>query len=194
MHDILRERVRRVEGTDCTGQARYFVFSYFPLQLGFGVHAEEDGKDGRGYFFREFDAISPYLALGRLRGRIYEALATRHIEEHEPGNFQTTHRTVRGRISYDDGQVAFVIDGHRPQEDLATEKPHRRRGASLAATVPITTETQAAVVRFRKLFTPTAWLAWLVGTVQSPAAGAALLPSLGGEFLIDPKKKALQEN
>ena len=97
--------------TDCTGQARYFVFSYFPLQLGFGVHAEEEGKDGRGYFFREFDAISPYLALGRLRGRIYEALATRHIEEHEPGNFQTTHRTVRGRISYDDGQVAFVIDG-----------------------------------------------------------------------------------
>jgi hypothetical protein len=98
--------------TDCSGQTRDFVITYHPLRLGFGVHAEEEGKDGQGYFFREFDAASPYLALGRVRGRIETALATRHIEQREPGNFQMTHQTVRGRISSSDGEVAFVIDGH----------------------------------------------------------------------------------
>jgi len=97
--------------TDYSGQTRHFVVSYFPASLGFGVQAEEEGKEGQGYFFREFDATSPYLALGRLRGRIRKALATRHIEQWEPGNFQATHRTVRGRISYSDGEVAFIIDG-----------------------------------------------------------------------------------
>lgn len=97
--------------TDCSGQTRYFVITYFPARLGFGVHAEEEGKDGQGYSFREFDAVSPYLALGRVRGRIETALATRHIEQREPGEFKMTHRTLRGRISYSDGEVAFVIDG-----------------------------------------------------------------------------------
>lgn len=97
--------------TDYAGQTRNFVISYFPASLGFGVQAEEEGKNGEGFFFREFDATSPYLALGRLRGRIRETLATRHIEQREPGDFQATHRTVRGRISYSSGEVAFVIDG-----------------------------------------------------------------------------------
>jgi hypothetical protein len=97
--------------TDCSGQSRRFVISYFRASLGFGVQAEEEGKEGQGFFFREFDATSPYLALGRIRGRIEKALATRHIEQREPGNYQATHRTVRGRISYSDGAVAFVIDG-----------------------------------------------------------------------------------
>lgn len=97
--------------TDCSGQTRQFVITYIPLELGFGVHAEEEGKDGEGYFFREFDAASPYLALGRVRGRIETALATRHIEQREPGNFQMTHQTVRGRLSYSEDTVAFVIDG-----------------------------------------------------------------------------------
>ena len=97
--------------TDCSGHTRHFVITYYPLRLGFGVHAEEEGKDGQGYFFKEFDAVSPYLALGRVRGRIETALATRHIEQREPGDFKTTHRTLRGRISYADGEVAFVIDG-----------------------------------------------------------------------------------
>lgn len=97
--------------TDCSGQARHFLITYFPLQHGFGVHAEEEGKDGQGYFFREFDAVSPYLALGRIRGRIRTELATRHIEQREPGDFQMTHQTVRGRVSYSKRAVAFVIDG-----------------------------------------------------------------------------------
>lgn len=97
--------------TDCSGQTRHFVISYFPLKLGCGVHAEEEGRDGQGYFFREFDPVSPYLALGRVRGRIETALATRHIEQREPGEFQTTHQTVCGRISSSNGEVGFVIDG-----------------------------------------------------------------------------------
>ena len=101
----------REEFTDCAGQTRPFVISYFHASLGFGVQAEEEGKNGQGFFFREFDATSPYLALGRLRGRIQKALATRHIEERDRGNFQATHRTLRGRISYSDDEVAFVIDG-----------------------------------------------------------------------------------
>jgi len=96
---------------DYAGQERNFVISYFHTSLGFGVQAEEEGKEGNGFYFREFDANSPYLALGRLRGRIRDALATRHIEEREPGNFQATHQTVRGRISYSEDEVAFVIDG-----------------------------------------------------------------------------------
>jgi hypothetical protein len=96
---------------DYSGQPRHFVISYFHASLGFGVQAEEEGKEGQGYYFREFDATSPYLALGRLRGRIRKALATRHLEQPEPGNFQAAHQTVRGRISYSEGEVAFVIDG-----------------------------------------------------------------------------------
>jgi len=97
--------------TDCSGQERSFVISYFHTSLGFGVQAEEEGKEGQGFFFREFDATSPYLALGRLQQRIRKSLATRHIEERSPGDFQATHQTVRGRISYAHGEVAFVIDG-----------------------------------------------------------------------------------
>ncbi len=97
--------------TDYSGQARHFVISYFRASLGFGVQAEEEGKDGQGYLFREFDPTSPYLALGRLRGRIREALSTRHIEQQDPGGFQATHQTVRGRISYSAEEVGFVIDG-----------------------------------------------------------------------------------
>ena len=97
--------------TDYSGQARQFVISYFRANLGYGVQAEEDGRDGQGYLFREFDPTSPYLALGRIRGRIREALSTRHIEQQDPGGFQATHQTVRGRISSSSGEVGFIIDG-----------------------------------------------------------------------------------
>ena len=97
--------------TDYSGQARRVVISYFPTSLGFGVQAEEEGKDGKGYFFREFDSMSPYLALGRIRGRIRQMLSVRHIERREAKDFQATHQTVRGRISYSSEEVAFVVDG-----------------------------------------------------------------------------------
>ena len=98
---------------DWSGKERHFVISFQRVDLGYSVQAEEEGKEGQGFYFREFDPTSAYLALGRLRGRIRRALAMRHIEEWEPGVFQATHNTVRGRISYSTElqQVAFVVDG-----------------------------------------------------------------------------------
>ena len=65
--------------------------------------------------FRPASAFSgdDFLALGRLRGRIQRALATRHLEERPSGDFVPLHDTLRGRISYssEEDEVAFVIDG-----------------------------------------------------------------------------------
>lgn len=97
--------------TDCAGQERRFMITTFPVSLGFALQAQEEGSDGYGFYFREFDTTSPYLALGRIRGRIRQALCTRHIEQRQSGNFQMTHDTARGRISYGSGEVAFIIDG-----------------------------------------------------------------------------------
>jgi hypothetical protein len=85
-----------------------------PVQLGFAISAtEEETQDDDGYYFREFDPNSPFLALGRLRARIQRALATRHLEERTPGEFLPLHDTLRGRISYssEEDEAAFVIDG-----------------------------------------------------------------------------------
>ncbi|MGO9917467.1 MAG: hypothetical protein ACLQIB_22545 [Isosphaeraceae bacterium] len=84
------------------------------VQLGYALCAREEGAEGEdGYAFREFDANSPFLALGRLREIIQRALAIRHLEEPVPGEFLPLNRTLRGRISYSRGEdaVAFVIDG-----------------------------------------------------------------------------------
>jgi hypothetical protein len=99
---------------DCCGQRRWFVISMDDVQLGYSLSATEEGAEGDdGYTFREFDANSPFLALGRLRGRIQHALAIRHLEERVPGEFLPLHDTLRGRISYSSAEdaVAFVIDG-----------------------------------------------------------------------------------
>jgi hypothetical protein len=93
---------------------RWFVISLDEVELGYAVSATEDETDGEdGYYFREFDPNSPFLALGRLRGRIRHALATRHLQELSPGVFLPLHDTLRGRISYsrEEDEVAFVIDG-----------------------------------------------------------------------------------
>jgi hypothetical protein len=49
-----------------------------------------------------------------LRSECRPSYFSGHIErseQPEPGGFQMTHQTVRGRISYAIGEVAFVIDG-----------------------------------------------------------------------------------
>ena len=67
------------------------------------------GKKGYGYAFAAFDPENPYLALGRVRGKIRRALATRFL--HKDGSL--THDEVRGRITYlrDEDDVGLVIDG-----------------------------------------------------------------------------------
>jgi hypothetical protein len=99
---------------DCCGHRRWFVISMDDVQLGYALSAREEGAAGDdGFYFREFDANSPFLALGRLRGRIRRALAIRHLEERAPGEFLPLHDTLSGRITYSSGEgaVAFVIDG-----------------------------------------------------------------------------------
>jgi hypothetical protein len=99
--------------TDCAGQQRQFTISFTRIPLGFSVEAQEEDVEGEGYYFHDFDPISPYHSLGRIRRRIRRALSTRHIEERHPGVFQATHETLRARISYsaERDEVAFVIDG-----------------------------------------------------------------------------------
>lgn len=99
---------------DCCGHQRGFIVSMDRIPPGYAVSATEEGAEGgNGYFFREFDPNCPYLALGRLRRTIRFALATRHLEEREPGSFTPLHDTLRGRVSYssEEHEVAFVIDG-----------------------------------------------------------------------------------
>ncbi len=86
--------------TDFAGNERSFLFSLHEVPVGIAVNAEEQVVRDEGYSFRDFDTHNPFLALGRLRGRIRRALATKHIERMPDGSYQLTHRTVRGRISY----------------------------------------------------------------------------------------------
>lgn len=104
----------REDFVDGCGQLRWFVISMDEVQLGYAISATEDETaDQDGYYFREFDPNSPFLALGRLRRRIRHALATRHLEERISGEFLPLHDTLMGRISYsgEEHEVAFVIDG-----------------------------------------------------------------------------------
>ena len=104
----------REEFIDCCGEQRPFVISMDEVELGYAVSAAEDETEKQdGYYFREFDPNSPFLALGRVRRRIGHALATRHLEERSPGVLLPLHDTLSGRISYSRGEdeVAFVIDG-----------------------------------------------------------------------------------
>ena len=84
----------------------------------------------------------------------------------------TPNNSVSSRTRRGEGpcRMAATSTTTAPRIDLPTEKPHRRRGGPLAATVPITAETQAVAVGFRQVLTSAAWLARVIGTVQSPAA------------------------
>ena len=95
---------------DFAGRKRQFEISMHELGLGFMVQADEVGADGLGYEFSAFDQASPYLALGKLRAKMQRTLATRHLTKAEFGFFPS-HDTLRGRITSDDGEAVFVIDG-----------------------------------------------------------------------------------
>lgn len=98
--------------TDCAGKEREFEIRYRDFGLGFAVWAEEIGKERMGYEFWAFNDSSPYLALGRLRDKIREALSTRHIEKTKDG-LQVYHDTLKGRItaSPDVEGPVVVVDG-----------------------------------------------------------------------------------
>jgi hypothetical protein len=101
----------REEVEDFSGKARTFVINCHETGLGFTVRAEEQGVDGTGYEFGAYSETTPYCALGRLRHKMYRALATRHITG-SPGNYRMLHDSLSGRIT-SDGEcgILLVVDG-----------------------------------------------------------------------------------
>lgn len=101
----------REEVEDFSGKLRKFIITCHEAPLGFSLCAEEEGKEGNGFEFRAFSEMSPYNALGRLRQKMYRALATRYITG-KPGDYRMLHDSIKGRITSDnDGGALLIIDG-----------------------------------------------------------------------------------
>lgn len=111
----------REEVEDYAGNARVFVITCHEGGLGFTVRADEEGSRGTGYEFAAYSETSPYSALGRLRQKMYRALATRHITG-SPGAYRMLHDKLSGRITSDGhGGVVLIVDGTRLGiDDLAS--------------------------------------------------------------------------
>ena len=97
---------------------------------------------------------------------------------------QLPHGPGRGTLPHGGHQ-----DHHGTQKNLPTEKPHRGRGGPFAATVPLTAEAQAVSVGFRQVRTSAAWIARVIGAVQSTAARTTCLARSLRQLLVDLKKK-----
>ena len=101
----------REEVEDYAGRKRALVITCHEGGLGFTVRAEEEGRRGIGYEFAAYSETSSYSALGRLRQKMYRALATRHVTG-SPGGYRMLHDTLSGRITSDGkGGVGLVVDG-----------------------------------------------------------------------------------
>lgn len=99
--------------TDGCGRVRRFRVELHTADGGYFLRASEEGAEAAGYAFAAHSETSPYLALGRLRQRISEGLATRYLVR-EDGRRRLGHDRAAGRIGY--GSV--VIDG----EDVSFEE------------------------------------------------------------------------
>jgi hypothetical protein len=63
------------------------------------------------YQFGAYSETSPFSALGRVRQKMYRALATRHLSFAD-GACRMLHDGLDGRITSDaDGQAILVVDG-----------------------------------------------------------------------------------
>lgn len=91
---------------DCCGRRRVFALELLETGSGYFVRATEKVSGNDGYAFAAHSETDPYLALGRLRGKIHEGLATRYLAEgdHQP---RLGHHAAAGHISH--GGV--VVDG-----------------------------------------------------------------------------------
>ena len=99
------------EVEDHAGRRRAFVIDCHRGELGYTVRATEEGKDGLGYQFGAYSETSPFSALGRVRQKMYRALAARHLSVAD-GACRMLHDGLEGRITSDaNGQVILVVDG-----------------------------------------------------------------------------------
>lgn len=101
----------REEVEDFAGKTRHFVIVCNEGPMGFTLRAREEVATGEGYEFGAYSETSPYSALGRLRGKIRLALATRHISKSNDG-YRLLHDRLRGRIAWSEKEgLSFVVDG-----------------------------------------------------------------------------------
>jgi hypothetical protein len=91
---------------DCCGNTRHFEFHLNTTDGGYFLRGREIRDGPGGYEFAAHHALSPYVALGRLRHRIAEGLATRYLVEEE-GVRRLGHERAVGHIGYG----CLVIDG-----------------------------------------------------------------------------------
>lgn len=114
--DTLDEVFPRTETFhDCCGSLREFQVHLNTTEGGHFVRAVEVSDRAGGYEFAAHHAASPFVALGILRGRIAEGLATRYLTL-ENGRRNLGHDKAVGHIGY--GSV--VIDGEDVSFDELT--------------------------------------------------------------------------
>lgn len=101
---------------DCCGRDRKFQISVHVTDGGYFLRAAEIRKAGEGYHFAAHHPTSPYVALGVLRRRVAEALATRYLLEHKDGR-RLGHDRAVGHIGYG----CVVIDGQEVPFDEFVE-------------------------------------------------------------------------
>ena len=99
---------RREEFEDFLGKKRAFVVDCHEGLLGYTVRAREEKPKGKGYEFAVYSENSPYNALGRLRDKARQSMATRYLGS----GHDMLHDKLRGRITSDgNGGVLLVVDG-----------------------------------------------------------------------------------
>lgn len=91
---------------DCCGKRREFALELLETGSGYFVRATEQVSGNDGYAFAAHSETDPYLALGRLRGKIQKGLATRYLTEGDD-QLRLGHDVAVGHVSY--GGV--VLDG-----------------------------------------------------------------------------------
>jgi hypothetical protein len=64
---------------DCCGKQREFALELLQTASGYFVRATERASGNDGYAFAAHSETDPFLALGKLRSKIREGLATRYL-------------------------------------------------------------------------------------------------------------------
>ncbi len=99
------------------GRTITFELTAGETPAGFFVQAEETNKSKKnrlGYTFTKFNPVNPYIALGEIRDKIRERLATKYIDYTEQAP-ELTHDKLVGMIDHstEDEEVVLQVDGDK---------------------------------------------------------------------------------
>jgi hypothetical protein len=106
---------------DCSGAERVFSIECHEVPTGWAVIATEMTDNDFGYRFEGLCPSNPYVALGQVRAKIREGLATRYLSAGpEP---TPSHDVLRGQIDWDltAESPVLVVDG-RPLRMVDLER------------------------------------------------------------------------